>query len=248
MTQQDQPRPDPIGDFQRWLMKSSAKGFGREVRGNFRKTFGRSSEEDVWSQATREVPDEPPECEWCPICRAARKYRDSSGPGVGGHLTGAGDAFASVVSDAFSAFESALSAVRTPSAPKAPSGSPPPSAPKTPSGPETPSGSPEPSGPVAPARAAWPSRTAEPEPAPSAGSAAAASESVAAGGRPAGAGEEPAAEGPATEGPVTAGPATEGPVTGGPVTGGPATAEPGAWDLATGDGQGEPADDPDHRG
>ena len=119
MTQQTQPpRPDPIGDFQRWLMKSGAKGLGREVRGNLRKTFGRPAGEDVWSQATREEPDEPPECEWCPICRAARKYRDSSGPGVGGHLTGAGDAFASVVSDAFSAVESALSVVRTPSAPK----------------------------------------------------------------------------------------------------------------------------------
>jgi hypothetical protein len=222
MTQQAQPpRPDPIGDFQRWLVKSGAKGFSREVRGNLRKTFGRPAGEDVWSQATREVPDEPPECEWCPICRAARKYRDSSGPGVGGHLTGAGDAFASVVSDAFSAFESALSAVRTPSAPT------------------TPSGSPAPSGPEAPVRAAWPPRTvAEPEPAPSAGSAAAASESVAAGGRPADAGEEPAA----------AGPVTGGPVIGGPVIGGPATAEPDAWDLATGEGQEEPADDPDHRG
>ena len=130
MTQQTQPpRPDPIGDFQRWLMKSGAKGLGREVRGNLRKTFGRPAGEDVWSQATREEPDEPPECEWCPICRAARKYRDSSGPGVGGHLTGAGDAFASVLSDAFSAVESALSVVRTPSAPKTPSGSPEPSVP-----------------------------------------------------------------------------------------------------------------------
>jgi len=235
MTQQPQPpRPDPIGDFQRWLMKSSAKNLGREVRGNFRKTFGRSSEEDVWSQATREVPDEPPECEWCPICRAARKYRDSSGPGVGGHLTGAGDAFASVVSDAFSAVESALSVVRAPSAPKTPSGSP------EPSGPKTPSGSPEPSG---PAPAGRDGAAAEPEPAPSAGSAAAASESVAAGGRPAGAGEEPVTAGLVTEDPVIG-----GPVIGSPVIGSAATAEPDAWDLATGDGQGEPADDPDHRG
>jgi hypothetical protein len=251
MTQQPQPpRPDPIGDFQRWLMKSSAKNLGREVRGNFRKTFGRSSEEDVWSQATREVPDEPPECEWCPICRAARKYRDSSGPGVGGHLTGAGDAFASVVSDAFSAVESALSVVRAPSGPKTPSGSPPPSGPKTPSG-----SPPPPSGPGA----AWPSRTAaEPEPAPSAGSAAAASESVAAGGRPAGAAEEPVAAGPVTVGPVIEDPVIEDPVIEDPVIedpviedpvmGGAAPAEPDAWDLATGDGQGEPVDDPDHRG
>jgi hypothetical protein len=224
MTQQTPPRPDPIGDFQRWLMKSSAKNLGREVRGNLRKTFGRPAGEDVWSQATREEPNEPPECEWCPICRAARKYRDSSGPGVGGHLTGAGDAFASVVSDAFSAVESALSVVRAPSGPKTPSGSPAPGAPARPAAP-----------------LAWPAgrggAAAEPEPAPAAGSAAAASESVAAGGRPAGAGEEPATTGPGEE-----------PATAGPVMGGAATAEPDAWDLATGDGQGEPVDDPDHRG
>jgi hypothetical protein len=247
MTQQTQPpRPDPIGDFQRWLMKSGAKGLGREVRGNLRKTFGRPSGEDVWSQATREEPDEPPECEWCPICRAARKYRDSSGPGVGGHLTGAGDAFASVVSDAFSAFESALSVVRTPSAPKAPSGSPAPSGPGAPARPAGPLVRP-----AAPARPGPVGRggvAAEPEPAPSAGSAAAASESVAAGGRPAGAGEEPVTAGPVTGGPVVGGPVVGGPVVGGPVVGGAATAEPDAWDLAAGDGQGEPVDDPDHRG
>jgi hypothetical protein len=233
MTQQAQPpRPDPIGDFQRWLMKSNAKKLGREVRGNLRRTFGRPSGEDVWSQATREELDEPPECEWCPICRAARKYRDSSGPGVGGHLTGAGDAFASVVSDAFSAFESALSVVRSPAAPKAPSGSPAPSGPNTPSGP-------------APAGQGG---AAEPEPAPSAGSAAAASESVAAAGRPAGAGEDPVTAEPMTAEPVTADPVQGGPVVEGPVIGGAVTAEPDAWDLATGDGQGEPVDDPDHRG
>jgi hypothetical protein len=269
MTQQTPPRPDPIGDFQRWLVKSGARNLGREVRGNLRKTFGRPSEEDVWSQATREEPNEPPECEWCPICRAARKYRDSSGPGVGGHLTGAGDAFASVVSDAFSAFESALSVVRPPSAPKTASGSPAPSAPKTPAEPKTPSE------PGTPARPVWPLArpSAEPEPAPSAGSAAAASESVAAAGAPAAADEDPVTAGPAAAdpvagGPVTAGPAAADPVAGGPVTAGPAaadpvagdpvtgdpviggavTAEPDAWDLATEDGQGEPVDDPDHRG
>jgi hypothetical protein len=47
---------------------------------------------------------------------------------------------------------------------------------------------------------------------------------------------------------VTAGPVIVGPVAGGPVVGGAVTAEPDAWDLATGDGQGEPVDDPDHRG
>ena len=199
MTQQTQPpRPDPIGDFQRWLMKSGAKELGREVRGNLRKTFGRSSGEDVWSQATREEADEPPECEWCPICRAARKYRDSSGPGVGGHLTGAGDAFASVVSDAVTAFESALSVVRSPSAPKTPS------APKAPSGPS------EPKAPSAPKAPSGPS-------------------------------EPKAPSGPtAPSGPADAG--------GEPVIQGAVTAQPDAWDLAAGDGPGEPVDDPDHRG
>jgi len=243
MTPQPQPpRPDPIGDFQRWLMKSGAKEFGRGVRGNLRKTFGRPSEEDVWSQATREYPDEPPECEWCPICRAARKYRDGTGPGVGGHLTGAGDAFASVVSDAFSAFESALSVVRSPSAPKEPSGSTGTAGSPASSGP---AGSAPPAGPARPARPVWfagPAESArssasagpqpaEPEPAPAAGSAAAAGESVAAGESLTTSGAAPA-EGPGEE----------------PVIQGPATAEPDAWDLATGDGQGEPADDPDHRG
>jgi hypothetical protein len=229
MTPQTQPpRPDPIGDFQRWLMKSGAKEFGRGVRGNLRKTFGRTSGDDVWSQATREYPDEPPECEWCPICRAARKYRDSSGPGVGGHLTGAGDAFASVVSDAFSAFESALSVVRPPSAPKASPGSSAPSGPAGSTGPPAPArstGTARPAGSSAGPPASAGRRSAGPEPAPAAGSAAGAGESVATG-RAAPAG------GPGEE----------------PVIQGPATAEPDAWDLATGDGQGEPVDDPDHRG
>ena len=76
---------------------------------------------------------------------------------------------------------------------------------------------------------------------------------MAAGGRPAGAGEEPVTAGPVTGGPVVGGPVVGGPVIGGPVVGGPVvegavTAEPDAWDLATGDGQGERVDDPDHRG
>jgi hypothetical protein len=54
--------------------------------------------------------------------------------------------------------------------------------------------------------------------------------------------------GPVVGGPVVGGPVVGGPVVGGPVVGGAATAEPDAWDLAAGDGQGEPVDDPDHRG
>jgi hypothetical protein len=41
---------------------------------------------DIWSRATTEPPDaadQPPECAWCPICRAARRMAQSQG-GYGG--------------------------------------------------------------------------------------------------------------------------------------------------------------------
>jgi hypothetical protein len=104
---------DPIGDFQRWLMRSSAKNLGREVKGTFRRTFGGSSDRgDVWDVATTEPPaaaGEAPECSWCPVCRAARRFRDS-GPGLASHVAGAGDALLSVAQDTISAFEATLSA------------------------------------------------------------------------------------------------------------------------------------------
>ncbi len=103
---------DPLGDFQRWLLRASARGFGRDVRGNLRKTFGHPNAEggDVWESATNEPPGgDPPECEWCPLCRAARKFKDS-GPGIGSHLSSAGDIFATVVRDAVDAFEALITA------------------------------------------------------------------------------------------------------------------------------------------
>jgi hypothetical protein len=107
-----QPGSDPLADFQRWLLRTSARGFGRDVRGNLRKTFGYGAGggDDVWEQATNETPGgEPPECEWCPLCRAARKFKDS-GPGLGSHLSSAGDIFATVVQDAVDAFEAVIAA------------------------------------------------------------------------------------------------------------------------------------------
>lgn len=113
MTQDSRhPGGDPLGDFQRWLLRSSARGFGRDVRGNLRKTFGYGADsgDDVWERATNETPGgEPPECEWCPLCRAARKFKDS-GPGLGSHLSSAGDIFATVVQDAVDAFEAVIAA------------------------------------------------------------------------------------------------------------------------------------------
>jgi hypothetical protein len=85
----------------------------KEISGQVRRTFGggeRPGASEVWDTATNEIPPEvgeSPECQWCPICRAARRMRDS-GPGLGGQLSGAGDAVASAVQDAVSALDSIL--------------------------------------------------------------------------------------------------------------------------------------------
>lgn len=101
---------DPIGDFQRWLVRSSARSLGRELKGQARRTFGGGSGRDVWETATAEpIPGEAPECAWCPVCRAARALRQS-GPGLASHVAGAGDALLTVAQDTLTAFEATLSA------------------------------------------------------------------------------------------------------------------------------------------
>lgn len=121
---------DPIGDFQRWLMKAGARSVGRDVADRVRSTFngGRQTSGDVWDVATTEPPpDEAPECAWCPICRAARRYRDSGGTGtapsagLGSQLAGVGDTLSGLAQDAFSIFETALRPPQRPaSRPSAP--------------------------------------------------------------------------------------------------------------------------------
>jgi len=116
-----EPGSDPIGDFQRWLMKAGARSLTRDVADRVKSTLGGgnsgnsgNSRAGVWETATTEAPtDEPPECQWCPICRAARRARDSGGSsaGFGEQLAGVGDALAGLTRDAFSLFETAL---RTP--------------------------------------------------------------------------------------------------------------------------------------
>jgi hypothetical protein len=112
---QSTPASDMLSDLQRWLLRSSARSMGREIGGQVRRTLGggrqQASAAEVWDTATNEIPPEvgeSPECQWCPICRAARRMRDS-GPGVGGQLSGVGDAVASVVQDAVGALDSILS-------------------------------------------------------------------------------------------------------------------------------------------
>ena len=115
---------DPIGDFQRWLMRSSARSLSRELKGQARRTFGGSGRGDVWETATAEpIPDEAPECAWCPVCRAARRLRQS-GPGLASHMAGAGDAFLTVAQDTLSAFEATLSTRPPEAGPQARAGAP----------------------------------------------------------------------------------------------------------------------------
>jgi hypothetical protein len=99
---------DPIADFQRWLMRAGARSMANQVADQVRRTIGqeRRDQGDVWDRATTEPPpEESPECQWCPICQAARAARMSGSGGLMSSLADAGGALASMAQDAFSAFE-----------------------------------------------------------------------------------------------------------------------------------------------
>jgi hypothetical protein len=102
------------------MMKAGARSIGRDVAGRVRSTLGGgrgAKTADVWDTATtEELTDEPPECQWCPICRAARRYRDSGGT-AGGQFGGVGDALAGLTRDAFSLFDTALRPPQRPASP-----------------------------------------------------------------------------------------------------------------------------------
>ena len=101
--------PDLIGEFQRWLIRSSARGMGRQVSSQIRTALGRNQQPtgDVWETATTEPPDEAPECAWCPLCRAARLLRETK-PGRDTRVTAVSDALGTVVQDAFNVLDAAL--------------------------------------------------------------------------------------------------------------------------------------------
>jgi hypothetical protein len=111
----DQPSrsgPDPIGDFQRWLIRTGARSVTREVGGQLRSALGHGDgPADVWERATKPPPEEAPECAWCPLCRAARALRES-GPGAGAQVAAAGGALTGLVQEIMSGVESALAASR----------------------------------------------------------------------------------------------------------------------------------------
>ena len=104
-------RSDPVADFQRWLMKAGARSMANQVADQVKRTLGqdRRSSGDAWDTATNEVPpNEAPECQWCPVCQAARAARLGNPGGLGARLADAGGVLANVVTDAMSAFEQVL--------------------------------------------------------------------------------------------------------------------------------------------
>ena len=115
---------DPLGDLQRWLMRTGARSVTKDLTGQMRRALGQDQPKaDVWDTATNRplVDDEAPECAWCPVCRAARRLRESrQSSGLGSQLAGAGDALAAVVQEAYSAFESAMKAPPAGSGPASP--------------------------------------------------------------------------------------------------------------------------------
>ena len=118
-----EPGTDVLSDLQRWLIRSGARSMRSQFEDQVRRTISgqRPDNSDVWDIATTEPPPEAgeaPECQWCPICRAARRMRDTR-PGLAGQLTGAGDAVAAAVQDAVRAFETFLTRAAGSSAPDA---------------------------------------------------------------------------------------------------------------------------------
>lgn len=112
---------DVLSDLQRWLIRSGARSMRSQFEDQVRRTISgqRPDNSDVWDIATTEPPpdaDEAPECQWCPICRAARRMRGTR-PGLAGQLTGAGDAVAAAVQDAVRAFDTFLTRAAGSSAP-----------------------------------------------------------------------------------------------------------------------------------
>ena len=121
-----QPGSDPIGELQRWLVRSGARSVTRQLGDQVRTALGGGNTHgDVWESATAD--HEAPECQWCPICRARRRLRES-GPGLSSSLAAAGDAVSVVLQDAATAFEAAVAAAARQARPRDDATEPPPSA------------------------------------------------------------------------------------------------------------------------
>ncbi len=120
---------DLANEVQRWLIRSSARNMRDELGGQVKKAFrGQDNDKgDVWATATTEPPDaadQPPECAWCPICRAARRMAqaqaqgggrgaaapaDAAPKGAGPGLAGAADVLVGAARDALVGLDAILS-------------------------------------------------------------------------------------------------------------------------------------------
>jgi hypothetical protein len=104
-------------EIQRWLIRTSARNMRDELGGQVKKAFRGSREDagDAWATATTESPhaaDEPPECAWCPLCRAARLIahaRTGADSRSGPKLSDAADMVAGAMHDALAGLDSILS-------------------------------------------------------------------------------------------------------------------------------------------
>jgi hypothetical protein len=93
------------------MMKAGARSMANQVADQVKRTIGaeRKTSGEVWDTATNEPPQtEPPECQWCPICQAARAARTGSATGISARLADAAGGLAGVLEGAFSAFDQAM--------------------------------------------------------------------------------------------------------------------------------------------
>jgi len=109
---------DMASEIQRWLIRASARSVRDELGDQVRKALrgGHGSQDpagkngDVWATATTERPgEEPPECAWCPVCRAARRIAQARSEPGGPKLADAADLVAGAVRDALVGLDSILS-------------------------------------------------------------------------------------------------------------------------------------------
>jgi hypothetical protein len=103
-----------LDDLEQRLVRAGARGLSQQFADQVGRALGRpddTAKGDVWDVATHEderAGEHPPECAWCPLCRAIRLSRES-GPGFAGHVSGAADALATAAQDALNVLDEILS-------------------------------------------------------------------------------------------------------------------------------------------
>jgi hypothetical protein len=128
-----------LDDLQWRLARAGVRGLGVQIADQFNRAV-RGEGADVWETATTEDPaaaDTPPECAWCPICRAIRAARNAN-PDLASRVGDTADAAMSAAFDMVAAVESVLSGPPGPASTRRPSAAGPSAT--GPSGPAAPAG------------------------------------------------------------------------------------------------------------